>query len=148
MRQRIRWLGAVVASVLLALTSASVVAQNRGQGQRQGQGQAQEQAQGQGRGQQVTRQQPARERQAERSSEQQRARDQSSDRVHQPSAAEANGQVIYGGNLMSKEERKRYREELHSRSTERQRDEYISRHREHMETRSRQRNVPIEVTSD
>ncbi|HSQ68850.1 MAG TPA: hypothetical protein VLM41_02100 [Steroidobacteraceae bacterium] len=140
MRQRIQWFGAVLASVLLALTSASVIAQNRGQGQGK--------AQGQGRGQQAAQQQPAQQRQAERTSDQQRAKDQSRDRVHQPGAAEANGQAIYGGNLMTQQEQKRYREELRSKSTVQQRNEYISRHHEQMEARSRQRNVPIEVTSE
>jgi len=138
MRQRIQSLSAVLASVLLALTSASVIAQNRGQGQ----------AQGQGRGQQASQQQPVQQRQTQRSADQQRTRDQSRDRVHQPSAAEAKGQSIYGGNLMSKEEQKRYREELRSMNTEQQRNEYISRHREQMELRSKQRKVPVEVTSE
>jgi hypothetical protein len=147
MKQQVQWLGAALASGLLALTPASVIAQNRGQGQGQGQGQAQ--GQGQGRGQQqATQQQSAQQRQMERTADQQRTKEQSRDRVHQPSAAEAKGQAIYGGNLMSKEEQKRYREELRSKSTEQQRNEYISRHREQMEVRSRQRNVPIEVTSE
>jgi hypothetical protein len=146
MKQRTKWLGAALACGLLAATPVSVIAQNRGQGQgqAQGQGQRQGQVQGQGQGQQKATQQ----RQAERNVEQQRTMDQSRDRMHQPSAAEAKGQAIYGGNLMSKEEQRRYREELRSMNTEQQRNEYISRHREQMELRSKQRKVPIEVTSE
>jgi hypothetical protein len=125
-------LGTALACGLLAATPVSVLAQNRGQGQGQGQGQ----------------QKATQQRQAERTVEQRRTMDQSRDREHQPSAAEAKGQSIYGGNLMSKEEQKRYREELRSMNTEQQRNEYISRHREQMELRSKQRKVPVEVTSE
>ena len=61
-------------------------------------------------------------------------------------AATAGG--IYGGNLMTEQERNEYRERLHSMNTEQERDAFTAQHRQQMQQRSKERNVPIEVTED
>ena len=154
---------AVMIAGLLALTSVDAVAQgNPGKGQSAGptptQGQAQVQGQGQGQGQgQQTQQQK---RQMERSTSQdavteherlqQRERDrtqkQTSSVKSAGAAATAGG--IYGGNLMTEQERNEYRERLHSMNTEQERDAFTAQHRQQMQQRSKERNVPIEVTDD
>jgi hypothetical protein len=61
-------------------------------------------------------------------------------------AATAGG--IYGGNLMTEQERNEYRERLQSMKTEQERDAYMAQHRQEMQQRSKERNVPIEVTDN
>ena len=156
MNRQIQSVCAVFAGALLALTSGHTIAQNRtqGQGQGQGQGQKQAQTQGQQRGpaQQQKQGQPqaTQQRQGDRTMDQSRDQDRSMERqrAHKPGADEVKGRSIYGGNLMTREEQNQYREQLRAMSTEQQRNEFLARHHEQMELRSRQRNVPIEVTTD
>lgn len=134
----------------LAIASSAVVAQNPGQGQ------GQQPGQGQGQGQQ----QPAQQRQMERAADQSRTAEQARlqqrerDRTQQAKDPEKAGKPvasdagIYGGNLMTDQERKQYRERLGTLEGEQARNEYLSQHREEMQKRSKQRGVPIEVTSD
>lgn len=150
MNRQIQSVCAVFAWVLLVLTSGHAIAQNRNQGQGQKQTQTQGQQRGSAQQQKQGQPQAAQQRQGDRTMDQSRDRDRSMDRerTHQPSADEAKGRSIYGGNLMTREEQNQYREQLRAMSTDQQRNEFLARHREQMELRSRQRNVPIEVTTD
>ena len=49
---------------------------------------------------------------------------------------------------MTEQERNQYRERLGSMKTEQERNAFMTRHKETMQKRSKERNVPIEVTSD
>jgi len=144
----------VIVAATLAVTSFAAVAQGR----QQGGGQQAGQQAGQRAGQQ--------QRQAERSMSQDRAMDhqrmqtrdrdrtqdgtqaqkQKQDRIGQAEGGAGNG--IYGGNLMTTQERNQYREQLHVLQSEQERNEFTARHREQMQQRSKQRGVPVEVTSD
>ena len=62
--------------------------------------------------------------------------------------AQAGGQGIYGGNLLTEQERNRYRERLGSLKTEQERNAFMAQHQEAMQKRSKERNVPIEVTAE
>jgi hypothetical protein len=150
MNRQIQSVFAAFAGALLALTSSHAIAQNRNQGQGQKQAQTQGQQRGPAQQQKQAQPQAAQQRQGERAMDQSREQDRSMDRerTHQPGADEAKGRSIYGGNLMTSEERNQYREQLRAMSTEQQRNEFLARHHEQMELRSRQRNVPLEVTTD
>jgi hypothetical protein len=96
----------------------------------------------------------------ERSTDQNRAaahdrlqqREQYRTRSHAASAQAGNGaasgQGIYGGNLMTEQERNQYRKRLGSLETEQERNAFIAQHQEEMQKRSKERNVPIEVTAE
>lgn len=134
-----------LAAGVLVVTAGVADAQNRQQGQGQGQGQGQQQS-------------GARQRQMERAADQDRAmdhqrmQDRERDRtqVHKDQAkASGNGaQGIYGGNLMTVEERNQYREQLGAAKTDEEREALIARHREEMQVRSRQQDRAIEVTDE
>jgi hypothetical protein len=77
-----------------------------------------------------------------------RTKTQERQQVHAKQQAQAKQAGIYGGNLMTAEERNQYRTELGKMTSEQQRNEYAERHREQMEQRARQLGVPAEVTTD
>jgi hypothetical protein len=58
------------------------------------------------------------------------------------------GKGIYGGNLMTEQERNRYREQVGALGTDEERAAFEARHREQMQQRSRERNVPAEITDE
>ncbi len=143
-----RFRTATLVAGLMTLVAATAMAQNQPGTPRQGQGQGQGQ------------QQATQQRQMERSTDQNRTaeharlqqRDQ--DRIQsqatavQSSNGAAGGKGIYGGNLMTEQERNQYRERLGSMKTDQERNAFMTRHKETMQKRSKERNVPIEVTSD
>jgi LPS sulfotransferase NodH len=73
------------------------------------------------------------------------ARDQSQVRQH---AATGSGDGIYGGNLMTEQERSQYRERLGGLKTEQERAEFTARHQKQMQLRAKQRGIEPEITSD
>lgn len=58
------------------------------------------------------------------------------------------GQGIYGGNLMTEQERNRYREQVGALATDEERAAFEAKHREQMQQRSRERNIPAVVTDE
>jgi hypothetical protein len=66
----------------------------------------------------------------------------------QTKASAGGGEGIYGGNLMTVQERNQYRAELGGLQDEQQRKEYEARHREQMQLRSKERGIEPEVTTD
>ena len=58
------------------------------------------------------------------------------------------GNGIYGGNLMTVEERNQYREQLGGLKTEQERTQFQAQHREQMQLRAKEKGVPAEVTAD
>ena len=139
---------ATLVAALMTLTAATSLAQNAPSTPRQGQGQGQGQPQS------------TQQRQMERSTDQNRAaehdrlqqREQDRTRTHAASAqagdGAAKGQGIYGGNLMTEQERNQYRNRLGSLETEQERNAFMAQHQEAMQKRSKERNVPIEVTAE
>jgi hypothetical protein len=142
----------VIVSVLFLFASPAVIAQGPQGGSQGGQ-------QAGARGGQPH-QNPQQKRQADRAMsqdpgmDQQRFHDrsrtqtQSRDRIHVQQQAQAKQAGIYGGNLMSAEERNQYRAELGKMTTDQQRNEYVERHREQMQARAKERGVPAAVTTD
>jgi len=140
---------ATLVAGLMTMIAATSMAQNQSGTPRQGQGQ------GQGQQGQATQQ-----RQMERSTDQNRTaehdrlqqREQDRTRAHATSTpagnATAGDKGIYGGNLMTEQERKQYREHLGKMETEQERNAFMAQHQETMQKRSKERNVPIEVTTD
>lgn len=149
----------MLAAATLALGSLAADAQGGGrQGQRQPQATGQMQ-QGQQQGQmQQGQQQGAQKRQAERATDQDRSMDrdrmmnrdrtQDQDRIHVAERNQAAGAGIYGGNLMTEQERQRYREQLQSKQTAEEREAFQNQHRAQMDERARERKVPAETTSN
>jgi hypothetical protein len=137
---------------LMTLASVASMAQNQPSAPRQGQGQGQGQQQGQ--------QQATQQRQMERSTDQNRTaehdrlqqREQDRTKTHAASAQAGNGAAggkgIYGGNLMTEQERNQYRERLGSMKTDQERNAFMAQHQEVMQKRSKERNVPIAVTPE
>ena len=76
-------------------------------------------------------------------------REQDRTKTHAASAQAGNGAAggkgIYGGNLMTEQERNQYRERLGSMKTDQERNAFMAQHQEVMQKRSKERNVPIEV---
>jgi hypothetical protein len=66
----------------------------------------------------------------------------------QARAAQGTGAAIYGGNLMTVEERNRYREQIRTLGSDAERDAFLARHREEMQLRARERGVEPEITTD
>ena len=141
---------ASLAATAFVFASGAVYAQGQQGGGQQGGGQ-------QGSGQQQMQQQQ--QRQAERAMSQDRAMDQqrmqtrerTQDREQAQTQAQASkgaGEGIYGGNLMTVQERNQYRAELGALKTDEERLEYKARHREQMELRARERGIDPQVTSD
>ena len=141
---------ATLVAGLMTLASVVSMAQNQPSTPRQGQNQGQQQGQ----------QQATQQRQMERSTDQNRTaehdrlqqREQDRTKAHAASAQAGNGAAagkgIYGGNLMTEQERNQYRERLGSMTTEQERNAFMAQHQEVMQKRSKERNVPIEVTPE
>jgi len=80
-----------------------------------------------------------------------RERDRTQDREQAPTQAQASkgaGEGVYGGNLMTVQERNQYRAELGALKTDEERLEYKARHRERMELRAKERGIDPQVTND
>lgn len=142
----------VVVSALFLLSPVAVMAQGPQGGQQGGQ-QAGPRGGQQYQGQQQKRQ-ADRAMSQDQTMDQQRLQDrdrtktQDRQQVHTPQQAQGKQAGIYGGNLMTAEERNQYRAELGKMTTEQQRNEYVERHREQMQQRAKERGVPAEVTTD
>lgn len=145
--------------MVLTLGATAVLAQGQqGAGQQggpQGGPQGGQQGGQQGGKQQMQQQQ----RQAERAMSQDRTLDQqrlqtrerTQDREQvqaQTRESKGAGEGVYGGNLMTVQERNQYRAELGALTTEEERLEYKARHREKMELRARERGIDPQVTDD
>jgi hypothetical protein len=135
---------------IAALLSApgTVHAQGQQAGGTQGGGQ-------QGSGQQQVQKQQ--QRQAERAMSQDRVMDQerlqtrerTQDRSQvqtQTHAAKGAGEGVYGGNLMTLQERNQYRAELGSLKSDAERQQYEARHREKMQLRAKERGIDPQTT--
>jgi len=149
----------ILASIVatgLALSAGAVLAQGQQGGGQQG---GQQGGGQQGGGQQQMQQQQ--QRQAERAMSQDRVmdqdrlqareRDRTQDREHAQTQSQASagaGDGIYGGNLMTVQERKQYGAELGALKTDAERLEYKARHREKMELRAQERGIEPELTTD
>jgi len=140
---------ALIATVLLitSLTIAPALAQNAQQGERGG---AQAGAQ-----QMQQQQQRQQQRQGDRAMSQQQNLDhdrlQTRERNHtQVQARDSQGAAegIYGGNLMTVQERSQYREQLGAFATDPEREAFRARHRERMQLRAKQRGIEPETTTD
>jgi len=81
-------------------------------------------------------------RQRDRDQDQDQVRDR--DRIHQADASSATGGDIYGQNLMTEQERNRYREQLMKAGTPEEQEQLRARHREEMQKRAREQGVEIE----
>jgi opacity protein-like surface antigen len=145
---------ALAATALLFATAAASAQNQQGSAQ---QGAGQQGGAQQGSGQQQMRQQQRR--QAERAMSQDQVMDQTrlqsrertQDREQtqtQAQAPQGKGEGIYGGNLMTAQERNQYRAELGAQKTDEERLEYKARHREKMELRAKERGIDPEVTDD
>jgi hypothetical protein len=135
-----------IVATMIALGMGAVLAQGQqGGGQQGGQQQMQQQQQ----------------RQAERAMSQDRVmdqdrlqtreRDRTQDREQAATKTQASkgaGDGIYGGNLMTVQERNQYRAELGGLATEQERNEYKARHRDKMQLRAKERDVEPEITTD
>jgi len=143
---------ASLAATVFVFASGALNAQSQQGSGQQGGGQ-------QGSGQQQMQQQQ--QRQAERAMSQDRAMDQqrmqtrerTQDREQaqtqtQTQASKGAGEGIYGGNLMTVQERNQYRAELGALKTDEERLEYKARHRERMELRAKERGIDPQVTND
>ncbi|MGB5102713.1 MAG: hypothetical protein WBO04_05255 [Steroidobacteraceae bacterium] len=121
------------------------------------QGQQGGQQGGQQRGQQAGQQQ----RQADRAMSQDRVmdqermqardRDRTKDQEQVQSrehASAGKGEGIYGGNLMTVQERNQYREQFGGLKTDQERNEFKAQHQEQMQLRAKERGVEPEVTTD
>lgn len=138
---------ASLAATVFVLASGAVFAQGQqGAGQQGGQ---------QGSGQQQKQQQ----RQAERAMGQDRTLDQqrlqtrerTQDREQvqtQAHESKGPGDGIYGGNLMTAQERNQYRAELGALKTDEERLQYQARHQEKMQMRAKERGIDPQVTND
>ena len=146
-------LASLAATVCVSASGTALAQQGQPGGGQQGGGQ-------QGGGQQQMQQQQQ-QRQAERAMSQdqvmdqdrlqsrERARTQDRDPAQaQTHATQGAGGGIYGGNLMTTQERNQYRAELGALKTEQERKEYEARHREQMQLRAKERGIEPEVTTD
>lgn len=122
----------LVAAVALATTALSAAAQgHRGQGDG---AQAHDRAKVE-RGQRDYDRDRIRDRIHVPAEQRDRDQDRQQDRIHQPD----NADVIYGGDLMSEQERNRYREQLRlTESDPEARNRFLARHREEMQQRAKE----------
>lgn len=150
-----------IMAVLLAVVSTSVLAQRQGgQQNRGGQEMGQQQVQRERafdrdrvaqRSQQMERGQKAGETRGDQDQSRDRDRDQlrDQDRTHQPETAPgmapgmADGEPIYGNEIMTDEERSRYRERLQLASTDEEKARLKAEHRQTMQTRAGQLGVDL-----
>ena len=139
---------AMLAAIGTTLVASAALAQGQ-QGQPAGSGSGQQQQQ-----QQMQQQQK---RQADRAMNQQQTADhdrlqtRERDRTQAPasqSSAKAASKGIYGGNLMTVEERNQYREQFGKLQKDQERNEFEARHREQMQVRAKERGVEPEVITD
>jgi hypothetical protein len=72
-----------------------------------------------------------------------RDRDRIQDRTHAPDFATLVDEDIYGGELMTAEERNQYRQQLQTASSSEQRERIEARHREDVQTRAQEQGVDI-----
>ena len=76
-----------------------------------------------------------------------RQRDQ--DRIHAPDQAKFGDHEIYGGEMMTEQERNQYREQLRLiGSDEQKRTRFMAEHREEMQKRAKERGVEIDDDSE
>ncbi len=74
-----------------------------------------------------------------------RDRDRDQDRTHVPDSAKLGDQDIYGGELMTVEERNQYREQLRLlESDPEKRTRFKAQHQEKMQVRAKEKGVPLE----
>ena len=141
---------ATLVAAVMTLATATSIAQNQPSTPRQGQGQGQGQGQPQSTQQRQMERSTDQNRAAEHDRLQQREQDRTKSHATSPQAGngEAKGQGIYGGNLMTEQERNQYRKRLGSLETEQERNAFMAQHQEAMQKRSKERNVPIEVTAE
>jgi hypothetical protein len=85
---------------------------------------------------------------AQQQQKQQQKQKQQQTQQQQPAGQSAAGGGIYGGNLMTVEERNRYRTEIAGLGSDAERQAYQARHRERMELRAKERGTPAQVTQD
>jgi hypothetical protein len=139
-------------AALAVLASATAIAQNGQQGQPAGSPTGLQRTQQQ----QVQRQQ---QRQADRATTndrtmdharmQARERDQSRQQAHTTVQDKSRTMIgVYGGNLMTADERSRYRAQWQAMQTEQERTEFEARHREEIQSRAREQGIEPLVTQD
>jgi hypothetical protein len=155
--KRSKILASMVATVL-ALGAGAVCAQGQQGGGQQGgqQGSSQQQMQQQQRQAEramsqdrVMDQERLQTRERDRTQDQAQTQTQTQTQAQtQTKASAGGGEGIYGGNLMTVQERNRYRAELGGLQDEQQRKEYEARHREQMQLRAKERGIEPEVTTD
>lgn len=139
-------IGLLVATAL-TLASMSAVAQGGRQGQGQG-AQAQDRAQVE-RGQKDFDRDRLRDRDRITSPDQDRDRTRDQDRTHVPDSAKLGEKKIYGGELMSVEERNQYREQLRlTESDPKARTKFMAEHQEKMQARAKEQGVEIDTTPE
>ena len=74
-----------------------------------------------------------------------RDRDRTQDRIHAPDNAGLGGNGIYGGEMMSEQERNQYREQLRlTESDPKAREKFLAQHQEKMQARAKAQGVPFE----
>lgn len=144
---------ASLAATALAFGSVAVFAQGQqggqggppGGGGQQGGGQQQMQQQQKRQAERAMSQDRAMDQQRMQSRERTQDREQAQEQTH---ASKGKGEGIYGGNLMTVQERNQYRAELGALKTDQERLEYKARHREKMELRAKERGVEPQITND
>lgn len=132
----------LVAAAVLAMTSVSAAAQGQ-HGERSG-AQAQDRAKVE-RGQRDFDRDRLRDRDQVMDSAQDRDQERKQDRLHQPE----NGNGIYGGELMTEQERNQYREQLRlTESDPEARTQFLAQHREKMQLRATEQGRQLGSPSD
>lgn len=80
---------------------------------------------------------------------QERDRDRIQDKTHAPDSAKPDDEKIYGGNLMTIQERNQYREQLRLlESDPEKRTQFKAQHQEKMQARAKAQGVPFEDLTD
>lgn len=135
----------ILTAAALALTSMSAVAQGRhGQGGAQPQDRAPVE-----RGQRDFDRERFRDRDRITNPAQDRDRTRDQDRIHAPDNAGLGQNGIYGGELMSAQERNQYREQLRLTESDRQaRTKFMAEHNEQMQQRAREKGVDLKDPPD
>ena len=135
---RIQTTISILTAAALALTSMSAVAQGRhGQGGAQAQDRAQIE-----RGQKDFDRDRLRDR--DRVTNPSRDRDRDQDRIHAPDNAALGGNGIYGGAMMSEQERNEYHEQLRlTESDPEARTKFMAQHQEEMQQRAKAKGVDL-----
>ena len=135
---RIQTTMSIIAAAALALTSMTAVAQgHHGQGGARAQDRAQIE-----RGQKDFDRDRLRDR--DRLTNPSRDRDRTQDRTHAPDNAGLGGNGIYGGEMMSEQERNQYREQLRLTESDPQaREEFMAQHQDKIQKRARAKGVDI-----